>query len=320
MKTWFEVLGRSCLEFLLLLIIGSFLAGAADSLAAGATNAGVLFAYAVRAVHPLLPIAAAATLFLSFFGFERRVRSRVAGWAGILLLGVLLFSVGLVLRRMPFFLDAIAPAPPAAAVGKLQAPGLATKRGKVMLWYRTADGPTARDAAAVDFGAAFPRLAFAGAAQFNDAGGEIEIGGRRYDALAPGPDNAPFLPETRLFEGHWIWERLAGLDGSSLIFAAAAAAGFVLLAAGFRFFARLTRWPLANAFFALAGFFCLLVLDAALASPAVSSLLSALVGRAGLRGPAATPVLFVATAEAILGLVLGAIDLAIAPPERRARG
>jgi hypothetical protein len=320
MKPWFGVLGRACLECLILLVFVSLVAGASTSLAAETTTVRDLMCHALWAARGFLPVVAVATIFLSFFAFERRLRSRLLGWFGALVLGAFLFSGGIALRRLPI-VDRLAP-DVAPAARPLQAAGEGVKRLSVLLWYRSAGSADLEDVVVADFGAPFPRVAYARRAPLR--GGAVELGGKLFDAGMPRPVADDLLPETRFFAGSWIWERLAGMDGSPLFLTAVISAGFILLAAGFRFIARLTRWPLANAFFALAGFVGLLVLDAALASPTASSFIASLAGplagRVGLAGQFATPAFLIAIAEGLVGILLAAADLAIAPSERESRG
>jgi hypothetical protein len=318
MKAWFGVLGRSCLEFLIVLVVAAFIAGASASLGAQAASFATLLFFSRKALLGLIPVAATLTVFLSMFSFERRVKSRLSAWLGALLLGALLFSVGMAARRFPLLRDLAEPKGRAAASAGLQAPGLGTDREGLVLWYRSAEGTRAEDAVAVDFRAPSPRLVYAASSPLDAARGEILIGGKAYGATAPRQALAPLLPEAELFAGFWLWDRFAGLDGSPLIAAAAACAGFILLVSGFRFLVRLTRWPLANAFFAIAGFLGLLVLDAFLASPAVTAVGASLAGRAGLAS--VSPALFLGAIEAAAGFVFGAAELALAPRERASRG
>jgi len=325
MKVWFGVIGRACLEFLVILCFISIVAGASASLAAETTTGRALFREACAAMPAMLPPVASAALFLSFFSFERRVRSRILGWVGTLLIGILLFGGGIAFRHLPI-LQRVAQPTHASASRPLQAAGRGIKHGDSLLWYRSVEGSDVTDAVAADFGSPYPRLVYERSAPLRD--GSVDVGGRLYTATMPPSDSTALLPEASYYGGAWIWERLAAPDGSRLFLAAIASAGFLVLAAGFRFLARITRWPLANAFFAFAGFMGLFLLDASLASPTAVAILVSFAGPladtaagwVGAAGPAASAAILVAAVEGLVGLVLAAVDLAIAPAERRANG
>ncbi len=95
MKVWLGVIGRACLEFAIILILISFAAGASLSIGAPAGDFGAMYRNAAKAALDLVPLAAVFTLFLAFFSFELRIKSRAAGWLGLFLLGAILLSFGL---------------------------------------------------------------------------------------------------------------------------------------------------------------------------------------------------------------------------------
>ena len=322
MKAWFGVLGRSCLEFLLILALVALVAGASASVSMLPVRFASLLTFARGALLDLIPLAAATALFLSLFSFERRVPSRLAGWLGAILLGCALFSGDLAARRFPVIHEIVASEAAATldspAHAGLQAPGLAHEQDGLFIWYRTVEGGQALDVAFLDSAQANPKLHYAARTPLDADKAELLLGDTRYSVAPPSRKAEPLAPEVDRFSDHWLWIRLPSLDAYPLFVAAVAAAGFVLLAAGFRFFARLTRWPLANAFFGSAGFLGLLILDASLASPTATSLASSLAGRAGLSDTA--PALIQAAVEATLGLLLGAADLAIKTGDRSSRG
>jgi hypothetical protein len=316
MKVWLGVIGRACIEFAIILALISFAAGAGQSV--GLLSAGV------RAIHKastaaalgLTPLAALLTLFLAFFSFELRVRSRPAGWLGLLVLGSLLFSLGIGLRSMPQLRAVAASDEGSSLAPRLVAPGRAAQQGRSTLWIGAFDGGEAVDAVAADFASDYPRLSYSPRAELIAASGEVDIQGRLFRAVLPRPQAQELVPEASLYLGSWIWDRLAAQD--SLFMAFATAGGFLLLALGCRFLCRITGWPLANALLAAAGLAGLVVLDAALSGGAFTSMAESLLRRLGLppsallKGP-----LLLALIEAFLGLVLGVADLAASPKTRR---
>jgi hypothetical protein len=310
MKAWFGVFGRSILEFFLVFAVAAFVAGASASLLAAIPRFGSAASYALGFVPRLFPVILALVLFFSMYSFERRVNSRAAGWLGIVLLGAILSGGGLAISRIPFLRDSVrkhgivaeASATPPL---ELQEPGLAVERGGAVVWYRGAE------AAAADFHSPYPRLGYDPAAGLDAAATSIEISGKRYSAAKPLPAATPLLPELAWFSGSWVWDRQDELDSSPLLAAMAATAAFMLLAAGFRFIARLTRWPLANAIYGVAAFIGFLVLDASLWSPAVLRVTAGAAARIGLSSLAT--VYPIAALEALIGLILGLLDLIAAP-------
>jgi hypothetical protein len=308
MKSWLGVIGRACLEFAIILILLSFAAGASASVAM--SSGGSFYKNSAEAALGLAPLAALLTLFLAFFSFEFRIKSRAAGWLGLLFLGAMLFSFGVGLRRTPAIREALSPPRQDGAALRLMPPGVAIQRRAVALWIASYEGGEAVDAVALDFGSDYPRLAYAPRAPLDPSSGDVEIQGRSYKAALPAQAAISLVPEASLFSGSWIWDRLASMDGSPLLAAFAAAGGFLLFAIGFRFLCRISGWPLANVFLAAAGFAGLAILDALLSGPAPLGFIDSLATRAGLSLPG--PILL-ACVEGTLGLALGAIDIAVAP-------
>jgi hypothetical protein len=316
MKSWLGVVGRACLEFVIILILLSFAAGASTSVALPTDSLRPVYKYAAEAALGLTPLAALLTLFLAFFSFEFRLRSRVAAWLGLLCLGAMLFSFGIGLRRVPLIHDAATPPKASRAALRLIPAAVAFQQRRAMLWTGAYEGSDALDAVAVDFGSDFPRLAYAHRAALDPKSGEVEIQGRTYSFSLPTPRPVSLVPESSLFAGSWIWDRLASMDEAPLSLVFAVVGGFLLLAIGFRFLCRVTSWPLANVFLAAAGMAGLAILDASLSGPAPLSFFNLLAKRAGL--PMGGPLLL-ASIEGAFGLLLGVIDVATAPRSGRGR-
>jgi hypothetical protein len=312
MRTWLGVLGRACIEFFLILLLLSAAVGAMLSLDTGIQN---LLAYMAGAALDLVPLAVSLTLFLAFFDFELRIRSRIAGWLGLLILGGLLMAAGIQLRRMDFIKENLPVPVAASAAPRPSPPGLTTTKAGVALWYRDMASGDVLDAVAVDFSSDFPRMAYSSRSFFDPASGLIEIGGRSYDATRPAPGPIRLVPEASAFAGSWIWDRLAAMDRAPVLDVLAAAGGFILLVLGFRFLCRITPWPLANAILAAAGFVGIVVLDAVLSGAGAQKVITGVSRDLGL---SLTPVYLLAGLEGAVGLLLGLADLAAAP--RRAGG
>ena len=79
MKVWLGVIGRACLEFAIILVLISFAAGASQTISSPRVDIGAIYRSAAKAGLDLVPLAVIFTLFLAFFSFELRVRSRAAG-------------------------------------------------------------------------------------------------------------------------------------------------------------------------------------------------------------------------------------------------
>jgi hypothetical protein len=317
MKSWLGVIGRACLEFFLIVVLISFVAGASNSLSATSGGFSILTSSAARAALDLVPLAVILTLFLAFFSFELRVKSRAAGWFGLVVLGAVLASGGIGLRRLPPVRDFLqASSASANAEAKLIEPGTAVQSGRVALWIGSYDGAEAVDAVAADFGSDYPRLAYAQRAPLDRVSGLVELQGKGYSAVVQPPRAFSLAPEAAFFSGSWIWERIAALDRDSLYLALGAAGGFLLLAVGFRFLCRITGWPLANALVGATGLAGLAILDAWLAGGSVSGQLSSFLTGLGLRLPLP---LQIGCVEGALGLLLGAADLATTATKRRRR-
>ena len=310
MKVWLGVIGRACVEFAIILVLVSFASGAAVSVAAPSGGIRAVYDNSVSAALGLVPLAVILTLFLAFFSFELLVKSRAAGWLGLLLVGAVLFSGGIAARRAAFFLDAAEGSRAAVANPVRVIPaGSAIQQGRVVLWIGSIEGGEARKAVAVDFGSDYPRMAYAPRAVI-DASGEMDIQGRMYAAAVPANRPVSLVPEASRFSGLWIWDRLAAMDDDPLLLVFATAGGFLFLAIGFRFLCRITRWPLANAILSAAGLAGLAALDAVLAGRTVTGVFETFATRTGL--PLSGPLLLAAI-ECLIGLALAAADLASAP-------
>jgi hypothetical protein len=316
MKSWLGVVGRACLEFVIILILLSFAAGASTSVSLPADGLRPIYIYAAWSVLGLCPLAALLTLFLAFFSFEQRSKSRIVGWLGLLCVGALLFSFGIGLRRAPLIREAATPPKTAKAAQRFLPPGVAIQRGRTAVWIGSYDGSEAADAVAVDFGSDYPRLAYSSQAPLSPKTGEFEIQGRSYSAALPEVGRIFLVPESFLFAGSWIWDRLSSMDDEPVYLVFASAGGFLLLAIGFRFLCRITGWPLANVFLAAAGLVGLAILDAVLSGPAPLSFLEALAKRSGLILPGS---LLLACAEGTVGLLLGLADVAAGGRSGRGR-
>jgi hypothetical protein len=188
------------------------------------------------------------------------------------------------------------------------------QRGSSVLWIGSYEGGEAVDIADVDFGSDYPRLVYAPRAPLDASTGSVDIQGRTCSAALPEAKNLALLPEASVYAGSWFWDRLAAMDGAPLLFVFASIGGFILLAVGCRFLCRITLWPLANAVVAAAALVALVALDATLSSPDTLGFIASLSRRSGLILPES---LLLAALEAIIGLAMSAIDLAIAPKRRR---
>ncbi len=312
MRTWLGVMGRACIEFLLILLLLSVSVGAMLSLDTGIQN---LAAYSSAAALDLIPLAAALTLFLAFFSFEHRIQSRLAGWLGLLVLGAFLMAGGLVLRRMEFIKQSL-PTPVAVSQSPLpNHPGISSSKANISFWYKEMSGGDLIDVVAVDFGSDYPRMSYSSRSFFDPDSGLMEIAGRTYNAARPLPAPIRLVPEASAFAGAWIWDRLAMMGNEPLLQVLAAAGGFILLLLGFRFLCRVTGWPLANAVLAAAGFVGIVVLDALLAGAAAQKAISGIARELGIALP---PALLLAGLEGGVGFLLALADLAAAPRRGRA--
>lgn len=310
MRNWLGVIGRACIEFLLILFLLAASAGAMLSLDTGLYN---FFAYMATAAFDLYPLAVALTLFLAFFSYEQRIRSRLAGWLGLLILGSLLMAVGIQVRRIDVIKQSL-PAPKTVSQSPRLAPaGVSLVKSGVVLWYKEIQSGDLIDAVAVDFSSEYPRMSYSSRSFVDPGTGIVEIAGRTYTATKPAEAPIRLVPEASVFAGAWFWDRLATMDKEPILHVFAAAGGFVLLILGFRFLCRVTGWPLVNAVLAAAGFVGIVMLDAVLSGPTAQKMIGGIARELGIVLP---PLLLLAALEVSFGLLLGFIDLAIAPRRR----
>ena len=239
------------------------------------------------------------------------------GWIGLFLLGAILFSFSMGLRRVPLFQESLAsPTREVTDAPRLIPTGVSVRQGRLGLWIGSLEGGEVRDAVAVDFGSDYPRLAYSPRAGI-DSSGNADIQGRAYPVMLPKAVPLSLVPEAEYFSGSWIWDRLARMDRDPILMVLATAGGFLLLALGFRFLCRITHWPLANALLAAVGLTALLVVDATLSGNAPLGTIESLTGRMGLP---LHGLLLIVGIEGLIGLVMTAIDLAAAPKARRRLG
>jgi hypothetical protein len=313
MKIWLGVIGRACVEFAIILVLISFVTGAAISVVEASDGIRVILKSAASSALLLVPLAAIITLFLAFFSFEIRVKSRLMGWIGLLFIGAILFSFGIGARKIPLLHEMLmVPAGGASKEQRLIPMGTAMQQGRVALWIGSFEGGEAHDAVAVDFGSDYPRLTYSPRAGI-DSSGNVDIQGRTYLAALPAVRSPALVPEASIFAGFWIWDRLAAMGDDPLPLVLATAGGFLLLVIGFRFLCRITLWPFANALLAAAGLVGLVALDAFLSGSVFLGTIESLSHRFGL--PIHGPLIF-AGIEGFVGLALGAADLAAAPRGR----
>jgi len=197
---------------------------------------------------------------------------------------------------------------------RLQTAKTMNQRGSTVLWIGSYEGSDVADAADIDFGSDYPRLVYAPRAPLDTSSGSVDIQGRTCSAALPEAKPLALLPEASVYAGSWFWDRLAAMDGVPSPFVFAAIVGFILLAVGCRFLCRITLWPLANAIIAAAALVALVALDAMLSGPDTLGFIAGIAGRSGLVLPEN---LLLAALEALLGLAMSALDLAIAPKRRR---
>lgn len=309
MKSWLGVVGRACLEFAIILVLISFAAGVSASIPVSAGGLRLVYKDAFRAALDLVPLAALLTLFLAFFSFELRIKSRAAGLLGLVFLGLILFSAGIGLRRLPLLRELASVSVEAKPELRLQEAGLANQVGDSVLWIGSYSGGEAIDAVSVDFASDYPRLAYSSRAPLDLASGAIDVQGRSSSAALAEAEAPALVPEAAVFAGSWFWDRLASMDAEPLYLAFASVGGFLLLALACRFLCRLTLWPLANAILAAAGLVGLVALDALLSGPDFLGLAAGLSARLGLFVP---DKFLLPSIEGLVGLLVCAIDLAAA--------
>lgn len=313
MKSWLGVVGRACIEFVIILILISFAAGASASIAASTSGMRVMAINACKAALNLVPLAALCTLFLAFFSFELRIKSRVAGWFGLIFLGFILFAFGVGVRRVPLLRELAAASDGRKQELRLQAAGTMNPSGRSVLWIGSYEGGEAVDAVDVDFGSDYPRLVYVSRTPLDAESGSVDIQGRACSAALPKAKPLALLPEASVYAGSWFWDRLDAMDGDPLLFVFAAIGGFILLAIGCRFLCRITLWPLANAIIAASGLVALVALDASLSGPDTLGFIASLAARGGLVLPEG---LLLAALEAFIGIAMSTIDLVLAPKRR----
>jgi hypothetical protein len=314
MKSWLGVVGRACIEFVIILILISFAAGISASIPSQSEGIRVLGLNALAAALNLAPLAALLTLFLAFFAFELRIENRIFGLVGLLTLGIILFSAGIGLRRAPYLPELAAGAGETAQGLSLQSASSIHETGSTALWIGAYEGDVAVDAVSVDFGSDYPRLAYAARSPIDTANGSLDVQGRLCSAALPAAKPIELVPESEVFAGSWFWDRLAAMDAEPLYTPFVALGSFLLLALGCRFLCRITLWPLANAVLSAAGLFGIVVLDAVLSGPDFMGFASGLAARSGLFLPDS---LLLAAIEGFIGIAACAIDLASAPRGRR---
>jgi hypothetical protein len=308
MKFWPGAIGRICVECGLIFLLVVLFQGASFAIARP-TPSPIEIAYAaIAAGIRYLPLAVLIALFLAFFPVEANVPSRGIGWIGLVLIGLAFMTASLALQIVPFPEEAAKTGSPGIIMPGI--PGVIQENGNTRLWYRKADASAITDLVVMDFDHSSPGLIHAPTAVFDPVRGEFQAEGRSWPRAVAVRDLPSLVPSSILFDGSWIWQRFETLLRFSIARTLAAATAFILFAVGFRFVARLTGWPLANAFLAALGLLALLLADAALSSPVIEVLASPLRGFVPFE-------YLIAAVEAFIGLAMGIIDLIGSPRTRR---
>jgi hypothetical protein len=299
MKTWLGAAGRLCADCLLVLIL---LVLAALGGKPGSLSPAFILEKAAQAALGLLPLAAAASVFLGLFTFESHLgrKYRLVSWLSVLVLGFGILVGGSALRRLDLGLG-FAPSPETS----LPASGVILDRGDEGLWASSFDQGGATRVLGFRAGAGLLEgIVYAPRAEHGKKDQELSLAGRAW-SLAPPAEvhkNGRMKMDLGILDA-----RTSAIDGLPFPLALAALGGFALLAAGLAGLSQLPRWPLVGFFFAIGGFLGLLVLDSALGGPETGYLLASLGPRLGLGS--VPQALLVAGIEAFLGLVLGALTL-----------
>lgn len=282
MKRWLGAFGQFFADFILffILIIAIAITG---SLPKGAGLADILVTALAQGLR-LFPIAIIAALAFGFHAFLISGSHRIVAWLSIILLGFCCMAGGMYLRRIAP-LTQETPRPATAAVGRIM------EEPESSTYISALEGNKARGLVRFTPGAkGAPRL------QIQEHG---SYSSSRQGAASASSD----LDKTARQGIALLDKRLGEVDRLSLPGAALVVLGFIILAAGFISLSVLPRWPLVGFFFALAGFFALFGLDAALDTPILSDLINLTSSRFGGRSMNAT--WLNAGIEGGLGLVLG---------------
>jgi len=298
MKNWLGAVGRSIAAFCIILLI--LAATAAIFRDAEASFRLPLLTTLLGSLTSVLPCAAAAAIFLGFFIFEERSRSRLLSWASLFALGCLFLAGGVGLKALRL-------EPSSAPLSSAPVAGRTVEAGTLLCYVRSYDGGEAVEAVGYDFQSRLPpRLTFAPRTAAPGRDGIIAVEGNRYPLRAKKTGNmrepSPLGPSSAD-----IAARLIALDGLRFTDLLIAAAGFILLATGLASLSRLPRWPLVGFFLSCAGLYLLIILDIAIASPELSSPIRLLAARVGFGSWPAPRI--EAAIEGGLGLLAGLAGL-----------
>jgi len=307
MKTWLGVLGRAAVEFLLALLLLGLAGALSSSLVAAA--ASTMLAY--------LPLAGLVALLLSFFTVEFQIEGRLPGLLALLLISLIPLAGFIYLERLPIA-QSLRPTTALASSRPLPArAGTTIERDGMAAWIGSWEGNSAKALVTADFRTPPPHLRFSPRAVYSPEKGTITIGTANFPASMEPLRPVDLVPEASVLAPWLIWSRLTDRTDLSLLFLLATAAGFGVLASALRIFARLTAWPLANAFLAVAGLAGLLVIDALMSTPEAFRFTTTLFSRLriGIAPPLILPLL-----EGGLGLFIALMDLLVPPGHRRNSG
>ncbi|HET7839475.1 MAG TPA: hypothetical protein VFL04_06915, partial [Rectinemataceae bacterium] len=168
MKLWLDTVGRALIEFILIIALVALMGGLDSSVGPGQRDGRSVLLGSARSAIAYMPLAVAATIFLSMFAFERRVSSRAAGWLGLLTIGCLLFAAYFGLLGLSAGGSLARAAGDQAKRTQVQAPqaGLAAERGLSLLWAQDFGPGQAQAVVAADFARPYPRLRYAGTAPY----------------------------------------------------------------------------------------------------------------------------------------------------------
>jgi len=231
MKAWLASAAKFTAEFLILLALLS-LAGAFSATMGEPKPWELLLATAREAIK-LWPLSVALAIGLGMVSFRAMARSRLVIVLSVCFLGSLFALIGTAARLLPEATDASSPEAPVT--------GMAVVSGGRLLSVASIEGGTARNVAAVDFDAAWPRLLWSSALPLFEKDGTLNLAGSTWTLARTEPSFPPALPP---FIGS-IPLPLSGPENLGFLPALAAALAFTLLCVGFATAALGIRWPLA---------------------------------------------------------------------------
>ncbi|MFZ4616267.1 MAG: hypothetical protein ACOYM2_08760 [Rectinemataceae bacterium] len=299
MKRWPVLAAAMAAELLVLLAV---LASAGAFMSTLESPDGKSFAMALLSeTQRLLPLALVLLVGPCLLSFAGSGANRIIAVAATVIFGSLLGAGGVVAGR--FVIEKGSPSPPRPVINQ------AVEVGRAVALVERLENKTATGLTTADFGEAFPRLSYTASAPYDALRGEVRAAGATWSLVRPTkPPSLPFAAYLSTVSIPLFDVRSDSL-GSGIV----RMAGLIIFAAGFACMGLLASQPISSFMVSLLFSALTIAADSMFLKYHIGSMLEGLLKPLGL---SFGPVLTIAAAETMAGVLLACIGLLLAPRRR----